>query len=136
MSRNLHDLNFFELKIIASRVVGKKATVANVMHEGAEQTAEEFNLKSCAIARAANLILCSKGQHRMLCSINKIIGDDAMKKLTVTSPGVELFDLVHKADIVSENLAFLLSSMATRQTEIAELEEKQASIIPTAAEQA
>lgn len=128
MSRNLYDLNFFELKIIASRVVGNKATGANVMHEGAEKTAEEFNLKSFAIARAANLILCGKGQYEMLCSISKTIGDDAMKKLTVTSPGVELFDLVHKADINGDNLGFLLSGMATRQIEIAELEEKQAYI--------
>lgn len=125
MSRNLYDLNFFELKIIASRLAGKKATAHNVMQDGATNHANEFNLKNTVIARAANLIMCGKGQYKMMCDISKTIGDEAMKKLTVATPAIEIFSLVQTADIDSDKLASLISCMASRQLEISQLEKNE-----------
>lgn len=125
MSRNLYDLNFFELKIIASRLVGKKATAHNVMQDGAIRHVKEFNLKNNYIDRAVNLIMCGKGQYKMMCDISKAIGDEAMKKLTVSAPAIELFKLVQTTDIDSDKLASLLSGMASRQLEISHLEESE-----------
>jgi hypothetical protein len=125
MSRNLCDINFFELKIIASRLTGKKATAHNVMQDGATKHVKEFGLKNSYIARAVNLIMCGKGQYKMMCDISKAIGDEAMKKLTVSAPAIELFKLVQTADIDSDKLASLLSGMASRQLEISQLEESE-----------
>jgi hypothetical protein len=122
MSRNLYDLNFFELKVIAGRLTGKKATVANIAEEGAIKNTKEFSLKNCDIAIAANLIMCSKGQHKMMCNISKAIGDEEMKKLTVTTPAIKLFELVQNAGLDSNQFAYFLSAMATRQREISKAE--------------
>jgi len=118
-NRQLIDLNLHEFNQIASRVTGKKSTVHNTMGKGAEQVYKDFNLARVEVARAANLICCTRGMATTFSNIQKSIGKERMQEITPRTPANELFAILIGDNSISfYNFNNFLYMVAVRQEEI------------------